>query len=64
MDFSTCYVTAGMVTFLMCIILGTAKIKDKYDKWTGEVTRDYLAYCVVGPICSIIAMLLGLFIGG
>ena len=64
MDFSTCYITTGMVVFLMCVVLGAANVKNMYDKWTGNITREFWAYFIVGPTCSLISMLLGLLIGG
>ena len=64
MDFSTCYMTAGVTIFLVCIVLGTAKVKDPYDRWTGDMSREFLAYFIVGPICAVLSMLLGILIGG
>ena len=56
--------TAGMVIFLMCVVLGTANVKNMYDRWTGDITREFWAYFIVGPACSLVSMFLGLLIGG
>ncbi len=63
MDLSYCYITAGMVCAFMCFIMGAAEVNDKYDKWTGEITREFLVYFIIGPICSIILALVGILMG-
>ena len=63
MNLGICYMTAGLTSLLMCTVLGIAKISEKYDVWTGEITREFWAYCVVGPTCSIVAIFVGLLLG-
>lgn len=62
MEIGLCYITAGLVTFIVSLLLGIANVERQYDKLTGRFTKEFLGYFVVGPIFSIFSILVGIII--